>query len=290
MMFICSVSTILFNGNPLLRYDGYYILMDIAEIPNLRQKSSEVLKRFMMETCLGIEQQENPFLPHRNKLLFGLYTIASVIYRWIVVFSILFFLNKVFEPYGLKVIGQAIAAVGLVGLVVQPLWKLAKFFYLPGRMSKVKRPRLIATIAVIVTAIAAILWVPFPHNIRCTVEIQPRNAQSLYAAAPGRLNEVSVKVGDKIAKGDPIVKLESIDLEIAVANFEGQAAELFTQLESLDKQLHLDPRGGQEINGIKKQLAAVNEQLVEKKLELEQLTSHRSRRHDSSASAKTRTS
>ena len=40
MMFICSVSTVMFNGNPLLRFDGYYILMDILEIPNLRQKST----------------------------------------------------------------------------------------------------------------------------------------------------------------------------------------------------------------------------------------------------------
>lgn len=67
VMFISSVSTVLFNGNPLLRFDGYYILMDLAEIPNLRQKSTEVVKRFMQETCLGIEQQENPFLPQERR-------------------------------------------------------------------------------------------------------------------------------------------------------------------------------------------------------------------------------
>ncbi len=43
-MFICSVSTVMFNGNPLLRFDGYYILMDLLEIPNLRQKATEVLR------------------------------------------------------------------------------------------------------------------------------------------------------------------------------------------------------------------------------------------------------
>ncbi|MBM4088858.1 MAG: hemolysin D, partial [Planctomycetes bacterium] len=103
LMFICSVSTLLFNGNPLLRFDGYYILMDLIEIPNLRQKSTEILKRFMVNVCMGIEQPENPFLPQRRRFLFGAYTIAAVVYRWIVVFSILMFLNKVLEPYGLKV-------------------------------------------------------------------------------------------------------------------------------------------------------------------------------------------
>ncbi|HND54119.1 MAG TPA: hemolysin D, partial [Pirellulaceae bacterium] len=90
VMFICSVSTVVFNGNPLLRFDGYYILMDLAEIPNLRQKSTEVVRRFMIEACLGLEQPESPFLPQRNRLLFGLFTIAAVIYRWLVMFSILY--------------------------------------------------------------------------------------------------------------------------------------------------------------------------------------------------------
>ena len=126
VMFICSVSTMLFNGNPLLRFDGYYILMDLIEIPNLRQKSTEVLKRFMVQLCLGIEQPENPFLPQRNRFLFGLYTVAAVIYRWIVVFSILLFLNKVLEPYGLKIIGRIVGLAGLFGLVVQPMWQLAQ--------------------------------------------------------------------------------------------------------------------------------------------------------------------
>ncbi|MDP7018416.1 MAG: hemolysin D, partial [Pirellulaceae bacterium] len=81
VMFICSVSTLLFNGNPLLRFDGYYILMDISEIPNLRQKSTDLLKRFMTNFCLGIEQPDNPFLPQENRFFFGLYTIAAVIYR-----------------------------------------------------------------------------------------------------------------------------------------------------------------------------------------------------------------
>ena len=139
VMFICSVSTILFNGNPLLRFDGYYILMDLTEIPNLRQKSTEVLKRFMVQYCLGIEQPENPFLPQQHRFFFGLFTIAASLYRWVVVFGIVFFLNRVLEPYGLKILGQLVAVAGVFGLVVQPLWQLARFFYLPGRMHKVKR-------------------------------------------------------------------------------------------------------------------------------------------------------
>ena len=61
IMFVSSVSTILFNANPLLRYDGYYILSDILEIPNLRQKATSILTRKAGHLCLGIEPQEDPF-------------------------------------------------------------------------------------------------------------------------------------------------------------------------------------------------------------------------------------
>src|SRR5690606_38208468 len=102
VMFVSSVSTILFNANPLLRYDGYYILSDILEIPNLRQKATSILSRTLGKWCLGIEPPEDPFLPNRHQGLFALYSVAAAVYRWVVVLSILYFLNKVFEPYGLK--------------------------------------------------------------------------------------------------------------------------------------------------------------------------------------------
>ena len=108
VMFICSVSTVVFNGNPLLRFDGYYITMDTLEIPNLRQKSSEILKRWFQKTCLGLELQDNPFLPTRNRALFGIYTIASFIYRWVVAFGIIMFLNQVLKPYGLQSLGPRV--------------------------------------------------------------------------------------------------------------------------------------------------------------------------------------
>ena len=69
VMFICSVSTVVFNGNPLLRFDGYYILMDILEIPNLRQKATEILKRWFQQYCLGIGAARKPVLAAQEAVL-----------------------------------------------------------------------------------------------------------------------------------------------------------------------------------------------------------------------------
>ncbi len=231
VMFICSVSTVLFNGNPLLRFDGYYILSDIAEIPNLRQKSSKILHRYMAEWCLGIEQQEDPFLPQSNQWFFALYTIAAVMYRWVVVFSIFLFLNKVLEPYGLKVIGQIIAFAGLLGLVVQPAWQLGKFFHVPGRMHQVKRKNLLTTIGVVGALLAAFVYLPLPYSIKCPLEVQPRDATTVYALVPGALESVKVEPGQKVALGDEVAVLSNEDLQLQVIELQQTVNQYEQQIE-----------------------------------------------------------
>src|SRR5262249_25429289 len=62
LMIVCSVSTVVFNANPLMRYDGYYILADWLEIPNLRDRSNRYLQRLVMEHCLGIELHPEPYM------------------------------------------------------------------------------------------------------------------------------------------------------------------------------------------------------------------------------------
>jgi len=164
MMFLNVVSTVLVNGNPLLRFDGYYIVMDALEIPNLRQKSTEVLKRWFQKTCLGLELQDDPFLPTRGRFMFGMFTVASVIYRWVVVFSICWFVIKVLEPYGLQAIGRMVAVIGFAGLVAQPVIQTWKFCRTPGRLSKVKRTPLLITLGTVGAVIAAVCYIPLPHQ------------------------------------------------------------------------------------------------------------------------------
>ncbi len=271
LMFICSVSTLLFNGNPLLRFDGYYILMDLIEIPNLRQKSTEVLKRFLVETCLGIEQQENPFLPQSNRFLFGLYTVAAVCYRWIVVFSILLFLNKVLEPYGLKIIGRLVGAIGLFGLIVQPVWQLGKFFYMPGRMHKMKRHRVAASLAIVVGVIGGVLFLPLPFHVTCSFDVKPRDSATVYAEVAGRIEQIHAWPGETVHAGDPLVTLQNADLQLAVVDLNGQLRELEAQVRVLRKQQRFDASAGLRINEIQEQSAALQRVLKEKTAQFDKL-------------------
>lgn len=234
VMFICSVSTVMFNGNPLLRFDGYYILMDILEIPNLRQKSTEILKRWFQQYCLGLELQENPFLPRRNRFWFAAYTIAAVIYRWVVVFSIIIFLNQVLEPYGLKALGRLFAISGLVGMVAQPLWQTFKFFRTPGRASKMKKNRVMATAIGATALLGAICFLPLPFHVDCAMEIQPQNATHVFAMVPGRLVHWYKHPGDHVEAGEVIAELDSADVRLQQVKSQGDLMEAEKRLDTLE--------------------------------------------------------
>jgi putative peptide zinc metalloprotease protein len=272
IMFICSVSTVMFNGNPLLRFDGYYILMDLLEIPNLRQKATEVTRRFFVWLCLGIEQPENPFLPQKHQWAFGLFTIAAVIYRWLVVFSILFFLNQVFEPYGLKIIGQLIALSGFVGLVVQPVWELAKFFYTPGRMNKMKNERLYATFGVLATAVLVVFFLPLPFSIKCAFEVQPRGGQQVFGMQPGQVTQVNFRPGDEVQAGDVLLHLYNAELEMELLELKGRLDESEQAILNVQKQRYGDPTAVSNLDMAREIRNSTRRQYEEKKAELDRLT------------------
>ena len=272
IMFICSISTILFNGNPLLRFDGYYILADVVEIPNLRQKSSKILQRLMGEWCLGLEMPEDPFLPQRNHGFFALYTIAAVMYRWFIFFSILFFLNKVFEPYGLKIIGQIIALMGMFGLFVQPLWQLGKFFHVPGRMDQVKWPRFYISAAVVVAVVLGILFVPLPRRVKCSLQVEPRDPASVYVYTPGRLENVFVKPGDAVQESQQLVVLSSPQLELELKEIQSRLTASEASLDSLERQRHRDRTAAAQIPIFESRIASYKQQLKEKTEEIDRMT------------------
>ena len=215
VMFICSVSTVVFNGNPLLRFDGYYIIMDILEIPNLRQKASEILKRWFQKNCLGLELQDNPFLPQGNRVLFAAYTIASFIYRWVVAFGIIMFLNQVLKPYGLQSLGRTFAIAGVAGMVVPAFFGIYKFLKTPGRASKMKRGNILTSLAVASAILAFIAFFPLPFYVYCPTEIQPSNAVDVRTLVGGDLVRWHRQPMDHVARGDVICELENLDQKFA---------------------------------------------------------------------------
>jgi putative peptide zinc metalloprotease protein len=260
-IFVCSVSTLLFNANPLMRYDGYYILSDLTEIPNLRQKATSILGRKLGKWCLGFKEYEDPFLPRRHQLFFAFYSIAATAYMWIVSVSILFFLYHVFEGNGLRVFGHLLAIAALVNLLVMPLWRLGKFFFQPGRMEQVKKVRLFITLGIVSALLAAFFLIPLPYRVFAPVEITPRRAASVYVDVSGFLTEIHVQPGQQVVAGQVLAVLINEQLNI-------QINQLARRVREKDEEYHArlrersagDKQAGNEIEALKQQLeSATNE-------------------------------
>ena len=281
VMFICSVSTVVFNGNPLLRFDGYYILMDILEIPNLRQKATEILKRWFQEYCLGLELQENPFLPQKKQFWFALYTVASVIYRWVVVFSIMMFLMKVLEPYGLQALGRLVAFTGLAGMIVQPVWQIIKFFRTPGRASKMKRKNVLTSLVVATAAIAGICYIPLPFHVDCAAEIQPQDTSQVFAMVPGRLVSWHKKPGDAVEEQEVIAELDSIDLRIEWERALAEYKIAFRKLQLLEDRKNYDDEAAAQLDTQAKIIAskAAVARKIQDRIDLPENPRHRTGNH-----------
>jgi putative peptide zinc metalloprotease protein len=274
IMFVCSVSTLIFNANPLLRYDGYYILSDITEIPNLRQKSTAVLSRKMGDWFLGLEQPDDPFLPERNQVFFALYSVAAAIYQWVIVYSILFFLYHVFKPYRLEKIGQMLAMASLWGLIVMPLYQLGKFFYVPGRLEKVKKVRMFSTLAAVIAILLAVFLVPLPHTVIATMEIQPHGADPVYVDATegGWLVQRDVKAGQAVVRGQQLAALENKDLDMEIAKLVAKEKEYEVRLDVLRRpDYSSDHKSPETIPQLEQALESVRKQRKEEESDRDRL-------------------
>jgi putative peptide zinc metalloprotease protein len=216
LMVVCSVSTVVFNANPLMRYDGYYVLADWLEIPNLRERSNRFLKNVMLEHCLGVEVQPEPYMALWRKILFVTYAITSYIYRWVVTFGILWFLYNFLRPYGLEIVSELLALAAVGSQAGWPLYRLGKNIHKRGRLPDMKRWRVTVSCAVLGAVLAFVVLVPVPvSRVRAVgvVESQANAVSRVYPRHKGLLKELRVRPGDHVKKNDVLAVLSDPETE-----------------------------------------------------------------------------
>ena len=101
VMLIGGVSTLFFNGNPLLRFDGYYVLSDIIEIPNLGRRANQYLGYALQKYLLGADPPTNPATAPGEPAWFLFYAIASFVYRLFIFTAIVLLVASKFFSLGI---------------------------------------------------------------------------------------------------------------------------------------------------------------------------------------------
>jgi putative peptide zinc metalloprotease protein len=210
-MLIASVSTVVFNANPLLRYDGYYILSDWLEIPNLRQKSMEyslgLIKRHVFRVKSAI-----PLPPVGQRFWLFLYAITSGVYRVFVgVMIILVVANEV------PVLGVLMALGGVITWLVVPIYKILNYLLLEPELHR-KRTRAIAFSAAVAGLVVVVIGlIRFPVRFEAMAYVEPEEKRTMRAHTPGFVEQIFVKDGERVRAGQTLVLCVDRDLDADIA-------------------------------------------------------------------------
>jgi len=169
--FVTTITTVIFNANPLMRFDGYYMMSDFLEIPNLRAKSDKMLREQFSWYCLGIENKPDPFMPETGKAWFVTYAIAAWCYRWVILVSISMFLYTVLKPYDLQSLGIMLCVFSMSGIIFSMFKNVYQIVATPRAepMSKIKIFVSLAILSGVVYLIAT-FPIPWYHHAPFTIE------------------------------------------------------------------------------------------------------------------------
>jgi len=207
VMLIGGVSTVLFNGNPLLRFDGYYIFSDLLDIPNLGSRSNAYVGYLAQRYLLGVPSPSSPVTGAGEGPVLCTYAILSFAYRWFVTALIVLWAGK-FSFW----LGMALGGLALLTMVVMPLVRMLRFLTSSPEV-RTRRSRSVATAAAIALAAFVVLCiVPFPFATQAEGVVWLPEQARIRAETDGFITEVLAKDGQAVEVGDPIMVLRDPDL------------------------------------------------------------------------------
>ncbi|MCM8540461.1 MAG: hypothetical protein NE328_09320 [Lentisphaeraceae bacterium] len=206
IMFVTSVSTLLFNGNPLMRYDAYYMLSDFLEIPNLSSRSNSYFLYLCKKYILGVKDAEYVTGGSREKFWLILYAISSWLYRFTVMIGIaLFIADQIF-------IGGVLFGLMIIfGMVVKPLYNFTKYLLTDPELKRCRKRSYLVTTCFTTALVFLILIQKFPDRVRIEGVVEPIKLTSVYSKADGLLREI--KDHGDVSEGDILCVFENQNLK-----------------------------------------------------------------------------
>ena len=270
LMALCGIGTVLINGNPLMRYDGYYILSDLLDRPNLSLSARHELRRFTKTTFSTAIFSRNWFSSDWTLVVYG---VLSAAYRWVILSAVIIAIICFTNENSISVVGWLLAA-GLLLLIVRGLIQSNQ----RSRNQVITRTenqgaanfgrRLIANSAMPIV-VAGLVWfvccVPLPRWVYVDVQVHPVKTQTLFATTSGFVDAAKIRTGDVVAN-QTILTLRDPELVHQYSLAEIEANRAVNQIEQLQRQARQRPE-------LHETLAAVTEQAKSKQIHVEQLRS-----------------
>jgi len=213
IVMIASINTLVFNANPLMKFDGYYIFADWLEIPNLYGHGQHYMRHLGRRYLLGMSSA-GPDGDLRKRMIIAGYGVSSFFWRIIVVATLLIVAHTLFHGAGV-----AVAVVSGLFLIGIPAWKFIKFLATGDRFETPS----FARFAISIIAIAGVTWVAldgvkFSSKRSAPAVMDYADVEYVRAGTSGFVTSVTAKSGDRVSAGDVLVTLENPDLEATISD------------------------------------------------------------------------
>ncbi|MEM8569294.1 MAG: peptidase M50 [Pseudomonadota bacterium] len=207
VMLIGGISTLLFNGNPLLRFDGYYVLCDLSGIPNLATRGNTYLGYLVQRFGFGRPDAKNPVQHTSERPWLVGYAITSFFYRTTVMLAI-----ALLVATNLFFVGILLACMVVWTTLIWPALKGLNFVFTGAPLRK-HRARSIAVTGAAVAGIAALLLaLPLPFYTTTQGIVWMPQGRHVRAETSGQITEVLAIPNMRVAAGTPLIQLDDPDL------------------------------------------------------------------------------
>ena len=259
---MCSINTLFINGNPLLKYDGYYILSDLVDQPNLQQLGQRNFRSFKNSFFFDGDREIESFW----LVLFG---GLSVLYRWFVILSIITGVFLLLKSYDLGRMGEAVALV-LMAATGYRMFKQHKMTPTVGRR-KLNLPRAVATMLGLALVGLLAIYLPLPSSVYCNFRVESKGAWTVYAGGDG---ELALNTGpySQVEKNAVLGSIKSESLIENRVELQSEREHLQDRAARLKRQLDQGTDVAAELKIVESELTKVTEQLVLLNKEIDDLS------------------
>jgi putative peptide zinc metalloprotease protein len=206
VMIICGISTLLFNGNPLLRFDAYYVLADLIEIPNLGQRSSEQVGYLVKRYLFGIRQLTPPAWSRSEAIWLAAYAVLSFTYRLVVLLAISLLVTSRYLFFG-----SFIAMWSLYTSLINPLRKAIQAPLRDGRLKPSARRIYALSGGVLFCLLLFLFAIPVPYSTHAEGLVWVEDQAILRAGDSGFVKEIAARPGAAVHKGQLLIRLDNPD-------------------------------------------------------------------------------
>ena len=228
---VCSVMTVFFNVNPLMKFDGYYALSDFLEVPNLKERADRALVTRTAGFFTGGEGVLRDPIVEGFKWPILIYGVGSYVWTFIVASNMIQHIGSMLEPIGLDRIVQSSAGIVLVMGIVAPPWLVASQIMkvIKSEDDHRVRNRVLITLGCVLLVVAALLFFPAPVTVKTACALEGSNRIRVTAATVGFIQKISVSDGQSVESGEELAVLENPELGAYLAKLKLQKETLHVQ-------------------------------------------------------------